>query len=88
MEHECMIFSNNPEPDQLALYFERDGKEVFREEFHVSDRARDFEIKYQRVSELIQAICPELWEKLDSGRNFRRKLRTCQWIETWTLPCL
>ena len=31
---------------------------------------------------------PELWEKLDSGRNFRRKLRTCQWIETWTLPCL
>ena len=58
MEHECMIFSNNPEPDQLALYFERDGKEVFREEFHVNDRAKDFELKYTHVSEKIQAPDP------------------------------
>ena len=88
MEHECMIYSNNPEPDRLALYFDRDGQEVFREEFHVNDKARDFELKYVHVSEKIQAICPELWDKLDSNRNFRRKLRTCQWIETWKLPCL
>ena len=31
MEHECMIYSNNPEPDHLALYFDRDGEQVFRE---------------------------------------------------------
>ena len=67
MEHECMIYSNNPEPDRLALYFE---------------------YRYLYVSQKIQEICPELWEKLDSNRNFRRRLRTCQWIETWKLPCL
>ena len=88
MEHECMIYSNNPDPDHLALYFDRDGQEVFREEFHLNDRMKDFELKYAHVSEKIQAICPELWDKLDSNRNFRRKLRTCQWIETWKLPCL
>ena len=88
MEHECMIYSNNPEPDHLALYFDRDGEEVFREEFHLNDREKDFEYKYQHVCQLIQKICPELWEQLDGGRNFRRKLRTCQWIETRRLPCL
>ena len=88
MEHECMIYSNNPEPDQLNLYFDRDGAEVFREEFRVNDKAKDFELKYVNVCEKIQAICPELWDTLDSNRNFRRRLRTCQWIETWKLPCL
>ena len=88
MEHECMIYSNNPEPDHLALYFDRDGKEVFRVEFHTNDKAKDFEVKYLDICEKIQTICPELWEKLDSSRNFRRRLRTCQWIETWKLPCL
>ena len=88
MEHECMIYSNNPETDHLALYFDRDGKEVFREEFHVNDKAKDFEIKYLNISEKIQQICPELWEKLDCNRNFRRRLRTCQWIETVKMPCL
>ena len=88
MEHEYMIYSNNPEPDHLALYFDRDGQEVFREEFHVKDKEKDFEYRYLYVSQKIQEICPELWEKLDSNRNFRRRLRTCQWIETWKLPCL
>ena len=88
MEHECMIYSNNPEPDRLALYFDRDGQEVFREEFHVKDKEKDFEYRYLYVSQKIQEICPELWEKQDSNRNFRRRLRTCQWIETWKLPCL
>ena len=88
MEHECMIYSNNPEPDHLALYFDRDGKEVFREEFHTDDKAKDFEFKYLKISEKIQAICPEMWEKLDFNRNFRRRLRTCQWIETIRMKCL
>ena len=88
MEHECMIYSNNPEPDRLALYFDRDGKEVFREEFHISDKAKDFEFKYLNVEEKIRKICPEMWDKLDSNRNFRRRLRTCQWIETIKMPCL
>ncbi len=88
MEHECMIYSNNPEPDHLALYFDRDGKEVFREEFHAGDPAKVFEGKYLKVSESIQAISPELWEKLDNNRNFRRRLRTCQWIETIKMKCL
>ena len=87
MEHECMIYSNNPEPDHLALYFDQDGEQVFREEFHVNDKNKDFEMKYFKVSTKIQEICPELWDKLDSNRNFRRRLRTCQWIETWKLPC-
>ena len=88
MEHECMIYSNNPEPDHLALYFDRDGKEVFRMEFRTDDRAKDFEFKYLTVCEKIQTICPELWDKLDANRNFRRRLRTCQWIETLKFPCL
>ena len=88
MDHECMIYSNNPEPGHLALYFDRDGKEVFREEFHLDDSAKDFEYKYLYICEQIQTICPELWDKLDGSRNFRRRLRTCQWIETWKLPCL
>ena len=56
MEHECMIYSNNPEPDYMALYFDRDGQEIFREEFHLNDRTKDFELKYARVCEKIQAI--------------------------------
>ena len=88
MEHECMIYSNNPDTNQLNLYFDRDGQSVFREEFRLDDKAKDFEVKYLNVCEKIQAICPELWEKLDGNRNFRRRLRTCQWIETWQLPCL
>lgn len=88
MKHECMIYSNNPDPNYLVLYFDRDGEEIFREEFHIDDKSRDFEVKYLNICNKIQTICPELWEKLDSNRNFRRRLRTCQWIETWKFPCL
>lgn len=82
MASTCKLYSNNPEPGHLVLYLDRDLKEVFRVEFFVSDKAKVFERKYEDVCSKIRLTSPELWERLDAKKTFRKTLRSCQWVET------
>lgn len=86
MSNECTIYSNNPEPDHLVLYLTAKGSEVFRVEFFAADSAKEFEKKYDFVSEKIRETSAELWRVLDRKRNFRKTLRACRWIETREAP--
>ena len=88
MKSVCKIYSNNPEPNHLVLYLDKDLKEIFRIEFAVTDKNKVFEKKYEEVCRQIQTNSPALWEKLDAKKTFRKSLRICEWIETTEAECI